>query len=140
MNPTDIALIQSTFSRIAPMADRAAALFYARLFELDPATRLLFRGNMQEQGRKLMGMLGATVRSLDHLETLIPTVRALGARHRGYGAIEEHYASVGAALIWTLEKGLGREFTPAVENAWTTAYSFLAQLMIDGQRNARVAA
>ena len=140
MNPTDIALVQTSFRRMVPIADKAAALFYARLFELDPAIRVLFRGDMQEQGRRLVGMLATAVRSLEHLEILIPATRALGARHSGYGAIEEHYASVGAALIWTLEKGLGREFTPAVENAWTTTYSFLAQIMIDAQRTARAAA
>lgn len=139
MTPADIALVQISFRRIVPLADQAAALFYARLFELDPALRRLFRGDMQQQGRKLMTMLGTAVDSLDRLDTFLPAVRALGTRHRHYGVIEEHYASVGAALIWTLQKGLGAEFTTAVADAWTHAYSLVANTMIDAQRTARTA-
>jgi hemoglobin-like flavoprotein len=138
--PTDVALVQISFRRIAPIADQAAALFFARLFELDPAARILFRGNMEGQGRKLMSMLATAVDSLDRLDTLIPAVRAFGARHSHYGAIEEHYATAGAALIWTLRKCLGSEFTTAVGDAWTTAYSLLAHALIDAQRGARLAA
>lgn len=140
MSPNDIALVQSTFRKIVPIADQAAALFFARLFELDPAVRLLFRGGLHDHGHKLMSIIAMTVASLDRTEALVPTIRELGARHCGYGVIEEHYASFGAALIWTLQKGLGPEFTPAVCSAWTSAYSFLAQTMIDAQRSARVAA
>jgi hemoglobin-like flavoprotein len=140
MTPAQVSLVQSSFQKIAPIADQAAALFYARLFELDPALRLMFRGDLHEQGRKLMSMLSMAVASLERLESLLPTVRALGARHGNYGVIEEHYATVGAALIWTLQKGLGSEFTPAVADAWTTTYSLLANTMIEAQRSARTAA
>ena len=140
MTPTEVAIIQATFRKIVPIADQAAALFYARLFELDPALRALFRGNMHEQGKKLMSMLARTVALLDQGETLVPMIRSLGARHAGYGALEEHYATVGAALIWTLQKGLGPEFTPAASDAWTKAYSFIANTMIEAQRTACVAA
>ena len=140
MNPVDIALVQGSFRKIAPIADQAAALFYTRLFELDPALRALFRGDMQEQGRKLMAMLATAVGSLDRLESLIPAVQALGARHARYGVLEEHYASVGAALIWTLQKALGLEFSPGLRAAWTEAYTALAQIMIDAQRGTRAAA
>lgn len=140
MTTFDVGLVQSSFRKIVPIADQAAALFYARLFELDPALRSLFRGNIEEQGRKLMSMLAMTVASLDRLDSLVPAIRALGARHNHYGAIEEHYASVGAALLWTLEKGLGPEFTPAVASAWTQTYTLLANIMIAAQRNARAAA
>jgi hemoglobin-like flavoprotein len=140
VTPTDVALVQSSFRRIAPTAEQAGALFYARLFELDPTLRELFRGDMRQQGRKLMSMLGTAVSSLERLEMLISIVRAFGARHHRYGVFAEHYATVGAALIWTLQKGLGPEFTPAVANAWSTTYSFLANIMIEAQRGARPAA
>lgn len=140
MNSFDIALVQASFRQIAPIADQAAALFYTRLFELDPALRSLFRGDMQEQGRKLMAMLATAVDSLDRLETVVPAVRALGARHARYGVLEEHYASVGAALIWTLQKALGPEFSPGLRAAWIGTYTKLAQIMIDAQRGARAAA
>lgn len=140
MTSSDITLIKNSFQRVAPMADQAAALFYARLFELDPTLRRLFRGDMAEQGRKLMSVLGLAVASLDRLESLTPAVKALGTRHAGYGVSEEHYAVVGAALLWTLDKGLGPEFTPAVRDAWTGMYSMLANLMIHAQREAMAAA
>lgn len=134
MTPADIALVKDSFRKIVPLADQAAALFYARLFDLDPKLRPLFRGDMAEQGRKLMTMIGMAVASLDRVETIVPAVRALGARHAGYGVREEHYGTVGAALLWTLEKGLGPEFTPAVREAWTSVYTLLANTMIEAQR------
>lgn len=140
MTPSDITLVKDSFRKIVPIADQAAALFYARLFELDPALRPLFRGDMHEQGRKLMTMIATAVAALERLDTIVPAVRQLGARHVGYGIREEHYATVGAALLWTLEKGLGPEFTPAVKSAWTTTYTLLANTMIDASRSAQAAA
>jgi hemoglobin-like flavoprotein len=140
MTALDIQLVKESFQKVVPIADQAAALFYARLFELDPKLRGLFRGDMVEQGRKLMSMIAMAVASLERLDKLVPVVRSLGARHAGYGVDEEHYATVGAALLWTLDKGLGSEFTPAVREAWTTTYSLLANTMIEAQRSAGVAA
>src|SRR4051812_3773138 len=140
MSPTEITLVKDSFRKVLPIADQAAALFYARLFELDPSLRPLFRGDMPEQGRKLMTMIATAVASLDRLDAIVPAVRALGARHAGYGVAEEHYATVGAALLWTFEKGLGAEFTPAVRDAWTNTYTLLANTMIDAQREAALAA
>jgi hemoglobin-like flavoprotein len=140
MNPTDIQLVKDTFCKITPIGQQAAALFYARLFELDPRLRGMFRGDMVEQGRKLMAMIAMAVASLERLDLLVPTVRALGKRHAGYGVEEEHYATVGAALLWTLEKGLGPEFTPAVRDAWTSTYSLLANTMLEAQRPTPAAA
>lgn len=140
MTPADVTLVQNSFRKIVPIADQAAALFYARLFELDPALRAMFRGDMLDQGRKLMSVLSNAVASLENLESVLPSVRSLGQRHVGYGVLEEHYASVGAALIWTLQKGLGPEFTPAVCAAWTDTYTLLATTMIQAQRGAEVAA
>src|SRR3954470_14862017 len=104
MNPAEITLVQDSFRKVAPIADQASALFYARLFELDPSLRPMFGGNMVEQGRKLMIMLASAVAALEQPERLLPVVRQLGARHGGYGVREEHYATVGGALLWTLEK------------------------------------
>ena len=134
MSPTTVSLVQDSFHKVAPIGEQAAAIFYARLFELDPELRPLFTGDMTEQGRKLMMMLSTAVGSLDRIETIMPIIRTLGARHAGYGVTEEHYATVGAALIWTLEKGLGPDFTPAVREAWLSVYSLLANTMIDAQR------
>jgi hemoglobin-like flavoprotein len=134
MTPAEITLVQESFRKLQPIAEQAAALFYARLFELDPQLRSLFRGDMADQGRKLMAMLGVAVAALDRIEAIAPTVRQLGARHAGYGVREEHYSTVGAALLWTLEKGLGAEFTAAVRDAWTNTYTLLANTMIDAQR------
>jgi len=136
MTAIDVILVRDSFRKIVPIADQAAALFYARLFELDPSLRPLFRGDMQEQGRKLMTMLATAVAGLEKLDAIVPAVRQLGARHSGYGVRAEHYATVGAALLWTLEKGLGPEFTPEVRAAWTTTYTLLANTMKDAARAA----
>lgn len=129
MLPEDVRLVQQSFGLVIPIADTAAALFYGRLFELDPALRPLFRGDMAEQGRKLMTMLRIVVAQLDRWEALRPAVEQLGKRHAGYGVTAEHYATVSAALLWTLEQGLGAAFTPEVRAAWTEAYAALADTM-----------
>lgn len=139
MTPTEVALVQCSFRKIVPIADQTASLFYARLFELDPALRSRFDGDMREQGRLLMTLLATAVASLDRLDALVPAMGFWVGRLRGFGAIEEHYASVGAALIWTLQKGLGPEFTPAVGSAWTRTYSLIANIVIEAQRQIRAA-
>ena len=131
-------LVQDTFDSIAPIADDAAALFYRRLFELDPTLRTMFRGDMAEQRRKLMNMIGAAVRGLDRLEQLVPVVQDLGRKHVGYGVEDRHYDTVGAALLWTLEKGLGSAFTPEVKEAWAAVYGLLASTMQNAAREALV--
>ena len=129
MTPEHIALVQRTFADVLPLADTAAALFYERLFMLDPALRVLFHSDMQEQGRKLMAVLQLTVAGLSRLEALLPMVQQLGVRHRSYGVKDAHYATVGTALLWTLQQGLGERFTPEVQAAWTSAYTLLADTM-----------
>jgi hemoglobin-like flavoprotein len=129
MTPEHITLVQRTFAEILPMADTAAALFYERLFVLDPTLRSLFHGNMREQGRKLMAMLHIVVAGLNRLEDLVPSVQQLGVRHQGYDVTDAHYATVEAALLWTLAQGLGERFTPEVQAAWTSAYTLLANTM-----------
>ena len=130
MTPRQVALVQESFAKILPIREQAAALFYDRLFALDPSTRPLFRGDMKSQGAKLMAAIGAVVKSLDRLDTILDDVRALARRHHRYGVRQEHYASVGAALLWTLEQGLGFDFTPDVRRAWATAYDLLSGPMI----------
>ena len=129
MNPQQIDLVQKSFGDVKPIAATAAELFYSRLFTLDPSLRGMFKGDIARQGQMLMSMIGAAVAGLKNLETLAPVVRQLGARHAGYGVRTEHYATVGSALMWTLEQGLGAKFTPAVREAWTAAYALLSEVM-----------
>jgi hemoglobin-like flavoprotein len=132
MTPTEIELIRASWAAVEPIADTAAGLFYGRLFELDPAIERLFRrSDMAGQRKILMQTLTVVVKSLDKLDHIVPAVQALGRRHAGYGVRESHYATVGAALLWTLEQGLGDGFTADVRSAWTTAYGTLATVMID---------
>lgn len=129
MNAQQKYLVQSSFEKVAPIAETAAGLFYGRLFELDPSLRPMFPSDMKEQGRKLMHMLTLAVRGLDRPDQLIPAVEMLGRRHAGYGVKPEHYGTVGAALLWTLEQGLGDDFTPEVKDAWVAVYTLLANTM-----------
>jgi len=110
-------LVQQSFAAIVPIADDAAVLFYERLFEIDPSLRRMFPSEMTAQRKKLVQMLTAAVKGLDRLEQLVPVVQDLGRRHVGYGVRDEQYATVGAALLWTLEKGLGATFTPETKDA-----------------------
>lgn len=129
MTPRQMTLVQSSFDRIAPISDTVARLFYDRLFELDPQLRSLFSTDMSEQGRKLMQMLAYCVQGLENLDDLMPAVKALGARHVAYRVADKDYDTVGEALCWTLEKGLGADFTPEMREAWVTVYSLLADAM-----------
>ena len=126
----NVALVQQTWDKVTPIADDAAKLFYDRLFELDPALRPLFaHSDMKEQRKKLMQMIGFAVRSLGKMDELIPAVRGLGKRHVGYGVQDHHYDTVGAALIWTLEQGLGDAFTAEARESWTLVYTTIASVM-----------
>lgn len=129
MTPEKIVLVRSSWQRVLPIKDTAAQLFYGRLFELDPSLRGLFKGDMVEQGRKLMAMINTVVNSLDKLAPILETIEEMGRRHVDYGVTEAHYDTVGSALLWTLGKGLGEQFTPAVEAAWVDAYGTLATAM-----------
>jgi len=123
-------LVQTSWQKVVPIADRAAMLFYDRLFEIDRSTQPLFRGSdMPEQRKKLMQMIGVAVSGLDRVDATLAAVAELGKRHGAYGVTDEHYDSVRAALLWTLEKGLGEQFTPEVKEAWATVYALLANTM-----------
>lgn len=130
MPDIDIPLVQNTWALVLPIADQAAALFYGRLFELDPSLRRLFTStDMTEQRKKLMQMITVVVRALNHIDQILPAVEELGRRNERYGVTDAHYDTVGAALLWTLEQGLGDAYTPAVHEAWAATYGTLASVM-----------
>ncbi|TYA74460.1 globin family protein [Seonamhaeicola marinus] len=131
MEAKTIELVQGTFEKVVPIADKAAEIFYAKLFELDPKLKPLFKGDMKEQGKKLMTMIGTAVNGLNNLEAIVPAVQNLGRNHVGYGVEDSHYDTVGEALIYTLGAGLGDDFTPEVEGAWVEVYTVLATTMKD---------
>ncbi len=130
------ALVKQTWTAIVPIADKAAELFYGRLFELDPEVKPLFKGDMKEQGAKLMKTIGIAVNALDNLEPLVPTLKQLGAAHAGYGVKDAHYDTVAAALLWTLEQGLGDSYNTEVEQAWVAVYGIVADTMRAGAAEA----
>lgn len=130
LTPQQIADVQRTWELCVPIADTAADLFYAKLFELDPSLRAIFPSDMKEQKKKLMTMITTAVRSLNDLDALVPVVQALGKRHVAYKVKDQDYDTVGAALLDTLEKGLGKEWTPPVKEAWVAVYGVLASVMI----------
>jgi hemoglobin-like flavoprotein len=131
MTPQQITLIQNSWAEVLPISETAAGLFYQRLFVLDPSVKPMFKGDMREQGQKLMKMLGLIVNSLTRLDELVPVAQDMARRHTGYGVQAAHYDTVGAALLWTLEQGLGSKFTDEMKAAWTTAYGVLSQVMKD---------
>lgn len=135
MTSEQIDLVKTSFAKVAPLAQEAAVLFYARLFEIDPALRRLFKTDIGKQGRKLMQMIEIAVNGLERLEELVPAVRALGARHAVYGVEEKHYETVGAALLWTLEQALEADFTAETKEAWTAFYNLIADTMKDAARH-----
>lgn len=137
MTPTQIELVQSTWEQVKPISEQAAELFYGRLFELDPSLKPLFKtDDMKEQGRKLMATLNLAVMSLTKLETILPAVQELGRKHVQYGVPDESYKTVGEALLWTLDKGLGDAFTEDVKDAWTQTYVTISTVMLDASHEA----
>lgn len=135
MNEQTIALVRESWRRVDAIAPAAAALFYENLFAADPSLRPLFRGDMAQQGDRLMRMIGAAVRGLDDLPALVPTLQDLARRHVGYGVQPAHYETVGAALLKTLGQGLADEFTPPVQQAWAEVYGAIAGLMLAAARD-----
>lgn len=136
MTPEQIQIVQANWAKVAPNADHVAALFYDRLFEIAPEVKPLFKGDMTEQGRKLTQMIGVAVNGLPRLAEIVPAVQQMGVRHTAYGVRDEHYGPVGAALLWTLEQGLGEDFTPEAKEAWTLTYTTLAGVMKDAAKAA----
>ena len=140
MTPQQIELVKKTWVMVVPIADKAAELFYGRLFELEPSYRAMFKHDMTEQGKKLMKTINIAVEALDDVGPLVPTLKQMGADHAGYGVVDRDYNVVGAALLWTLEQGLGEAFTDEVKNAWAAVYEVLADTMKAGAAEAEQAA
>ena len=130
MTPDQVRLVQESFAKLVPIADQAASMFYERLFEIAPQVRTMFPPDMAEQQRKLMATLTIVVGGLSNLESILPAASSLATRHVAYGARPEHYPVVGAALLWTLEQGLGKEWNEEVADAWTAAYAMVSDFMI----------
>ena len=129
MTPQQLILVQESWEKVKPISDTAAQLFYGKLFELDPSLKDMFKGDMAEQGKKLMTMINVAVNGLKRLEAIVPAVQDLGKRHVGYGVKDKDYDTVGNALLWTLSQGLGDGFTDEVKDAWTSVYGILATTM-----------
>lgn len=134
MTSEQINLVRESFEKVKPVAEEAAVLFYVRLFKLEPDLRRLFKKDIREQGLKLMQMIGFAVESLDRPDRIVSAVRDLGARHADYGVENRHYETVGAALLWTLEKALDEDFTAETKAAWAAVFSLLAETMKSGAR------
>lgn len=136
LTSTDIALVRASYARVVTTQEAAADLLYDRLFVIAPKLRELFPDDLTLQKRKLMQMISSAVGGLDNLDELVPAVKALGARHAGYGVAAADYAVVGKALLWTLEQDLGEEFTPEVRSAWAKVYDVIATTMQAGAAEA----
>src|SRR5438105_442450 len=130
MTPDQVKLVQQSFAKVAPISEQAAVIFYDRLFEVAPAVKAMFPADMTLQRKKLMATLAVVVNGLSNLESVLPAASALATRHVAYGAKPAHYPVVGAALLWTLQKGLGEAWTPDVAAAWSAAYGTLSGYMI----------
>jgi hemoglobin-like flavoprotein len=130
MTSDQVALVQQSFAKVAPISEQASVLFYGRLFEVAPSVRTMFPDDMTGRRKKLMATLAVVVNGLTNLDAVLPAASALAKRHVSYGAKPEHYPVVGGALLWTLEKGLGEGWTPEVASAWTAAYGTLSGYMI----------
>lgn len=137
MTPHQTDLVQDSFALIVPRRAEASAIFYRRLFTLAPETRVLFKGDLAEQGRKLMQVLATIVRNLHDLGPLLDSVDYLAQRHVGYGVSDEHYSVVGEVLIETLRECLGDSLTAETERAWGYAYTILSGRMIRAAREWR---
>jgi hemoglobin-like flavoprotein len=128
--PSPALELRRTWELVTPIADEVAELFYARLFELDPSLRSLFQGEPAVQRLKLMDMLGLLVTHADRPDELQAMLTALGERHAAYGVRPEHYDTVGEALLWTLDDGLGLLHTDTGRNAWVATWQTFRTSMI----------
>lgn len=131
MNDNQKQHVEDSFQLVLPIGRQAAALFYDRLVNLDPSLRPLFKGDIEEQGIKLMSTLRLAVNGLDEPEKIVLALQHLGRSHVKYGVQDSHYAVVGQALIWTLAQGLGDQFTDEVRSAWVATYDLLSTVMRD---------
>ncbi len=131
MDSAKIALVQDSFKKVVPIAGVAADIFYDRVFELAPSVRPMFPDDLRDQKKKLMQMLGTAVTNLHQVDRIAAAIQEMGRRHVGYGVEPAHYDIVGQALLDTLAKGLGDDFTPEVRQAWAETYALIASTMKD---------
>lgn len=131
MSPEQVQTVQDTWKAVVPIADKAADLFYDKLFLMDPGLRPLFPEDLTEQKKKLMSMIGRVVTALRDPSGVVPAIQDLGRKHVGYGVKKEDYTTVGGALLWTLEQGLGAAWNAEVKDSWVAAYTLLSGVMID---------
>jgi methyl-accepting chemotaxis protein len=137
----DAHALQTSFDLVAPRGDELMDRFYARLFAVAPEVEPLFAGaDMQAQKSMLLGALVLLRRHLGDLETIVPILRGLGARHVAYGARPEHYPVVGAALIASMAEVAGEAWRPQHERAWTAAFDVVAGAMLEGAAELHLAA
>ena len=129
LTPAQVGQLRACWELLEPQRERLGALFYERLFELDPSLRAMFPPDMQAQSAKLVATLNVVVTLADDLAPLLPTVRELGQRHREWRVTDAHYALVGAALEWSFGRVLGAELTPEEADAWRAAYDVVARAM-----------
>ncbi len=130
MEPDQTRLVRMSFAKVAPIKAAFAAIFYDRLFQVAPEYRGMFPADLAQQGVKLMDAIGFVVAGLDRLESIVPRMHEMGRRHAAYGVQDAQYKVVGGALIWTLDKILGHDFTPEARKAWIEAYGMVAEAMI----------
>ena len=133
-------LIKSSFRKILPIAHEATDLFYSRLFEIAPYLQALFVGDIKMQGEKMMQALTLTVDNLDRIEEIVGELQIMGRDNKSFGVANAHYDIVTSALLWTLERGLGSEFTDEVRNAWVALYGVIVESIKKRAKESSIAA
>lgn len=129
LTPAQVGIVQDSFRRIGPQAAEASRIFYDELFRISPELRELFPEDISAHKMKFVQMLAGIVRSLDQIATISEEIVDLGRRHLSYDVEEEHFALVGEALLWALNRLLGPDFTPEVREAWTAVYDMIFRVM-----------
>ena len=137
MNENTVEMVQKSWAKVIPSVDAVGQIFYDTLFEMDPNLKSMFKGDIQAQSRKLMQMISIAVSKLRSLDALVPVLQDLGVKHIEYGVKPAHYDTVAAALLKTLEAGLGDAFTPELKAAWVDVYSLVAGTMIDAAEHSQ---
>jgi hemoglobin-like flavoprotein len=133
----DLEALETSFDLVAPRGEELMDVFYARLFEAAPEVKPLFAATaLKQQKGHLLATLGLLRRSLRNLDSIVPALRGLGARHVAYGARPEHYPLVGATLIASMAEIAGDSWKPEYERAWNHAVGIVAGVMIEGAEQA----
>jgi len=133
---TDLQLLEvkNSWSYLIFQPKELSQLFYNKLFELEPSLRILFKGDIEEQGHKLIDILTRIIARLQKMEDVEEELRALGQRHVSYGTKPEHYKTVEQALLWSIEHTLGSRWSEETSQAWKDAYRIIADIMMEGAK------